>query len=205
MLQVKNEYNKLTKVLMASVDTFHLHEPINSTQEYFYKNDPPVLSKMIAEQNAFAETLVRNGVEVVWADRRDDCTNQVNTRDVAFVVGNRLYSYNVADSKLAYLFGFYDENNADERTFFDKNRIDIRNILAYVLFWLVCHMGACSFLKSCKYRCKRLGFYLVSYLFKSVLVKENSNCRLKGYIFLKASFPTCIKSAFFIFHKILQI
>ena len=88
MLQVKNEYNKLTKVLMASVDTFHLHEPINSTQEYFYKNDPPVLSKMIAEQNAFAETLVRHGVEVVWADRRDDCTNQVNTRDVAFVVGN---------------------------------------------------------------------------------------------------------------------
>lgn len=47
---------------------------------------------------------------------------------VAFVVGNRLYSYNVADSKLAYLFGFYDENNADERTFFDKNRIDILSV-----------------------------------------------------------------------------
>lgn len=88
MLQVRNEYGKLTKVMMATVDTFHLHEPINLTQEYFYKNDPPNKIKMLAEQKAFVDVLEKYGVDVVWADRRDDCTNQLNTRDVAFVVGN---------------------------------------------------------------------------------------------------------------------
>lgn len=88
MLRVRNEYGELKKVMVASVDTFHLHEPINLTQEYFYKNDPPVVSRMIEEQNAFVEVLQKFGVDVVWADRREDCTNQVNTRDVAFVVGN---------------------------------------------------------------------------------------------------------------------
>lgn len=88
MLRVKNEYGKLEKVMMASVSTFHLHEPINSTQEYFYKNDPPILSKMIEEQNAFVRVLKEHSVDVVWADKREDCTNQVNTRDVAFVAEN---------------------------------------------------------------------------------------------------------------------
>lgn len=47
---------------------------------------------------------------------------------VAFVVGNRLYCYNVADDKLAYLFGFYNEENKDDRTLYDKHRIDILNV-----------------------------------------------------------------------------
>lgn len=47
---------------------------------------------------------------------------------VAFVVGDRLYSYNIVDNKLAYLFGFYDENNADERTLYDKHDIIILNV-----------------------------------------------------------------------------
>ena len=88
MLRVRNEYGILKKVMVAAVDTFHLHEPINSTQEYFYENDPPVVSKMVEEQNAFVKVLEQYGVDVVWADRREDCTNQVNTRDVAFVVGD---------------------------------------------------------------------------------------------------------------------
>ena len=33
----------------------------------------------------------------------------------AFVKGRRLYSYNIADNKLAYLFGFTDRDNQDER------------------------------------------------------------------------------------------
>lgn len=47
---------------------------------------------------------------------------------VAFVVGNRLYSYNVADEKLAYLFGFYNKENTDARTLYDKHQIDILNV-----------------------------------------------------------------------------
>lgn len=47
---------------------------------------------------------------------------------VAFVAGNRLYSYNVVDHKLAYLFGFFDKENTDTRTLYDKHKIDILNV-----------------------------------------------------------------------------
>lgn len=47
---------------------------------------------------------------------------------LAFVTGNRLYSYNTVDNKMALLFGFYNEENQDERTLYDGNRIKILNV-----------------------------------------------------------------------------
>lgn len=47
---------------------------------------------------------------------------------IAFVAGDRLYSYNVADRKLAFLFGFYDKVNADARTLYDRYGIKILNV-----------------------------------------------------------------------------
>lgn len=47
---------------------------------------------------------------------------------IAFITGNRLYSYNVVDQKLAYLFGFYSENHQDDRTLYDKYRIKLLNV-----------------------------------------------------------------------------
>lgn len=47
---------------------------------------------------------------------------------LAFTVGNRLYSYNVVDNKMALLFGFYNEENQDARTLYDGNRINILNV-----------------------------------------------------------------------------
>lgn len=47
---------------------------------------------------------------------------------IAFITENRLYSYNIVDHKLAYLFGFYDESNQDERTLYDKHRIRILSV-----------------------------------------------------------------------------
>lgn len=47
---------------------------------------------------------------------------------VAFVTGNRLYSYNMVDNKMAYLFGFYDKDNMDARTLYDKHNIRILNV-----------------------------------------------------------------------------
>ncbi len=46
----------------------------------------------------------------------------------AFEVGNRLYSYNVVDNKMALLFSFYDENNLDARTLYDQHGIKIMNV-----------------------------------------------------------------------------
>ena len=47
---------------------------------------------------------------------------------ISFVTGNRLYSYNLTDNKLALLFGFYDEENMDSRTLYDGHEIKILNI-----------------------------------------------------------------------------
>lgn len=85
MLNINNEYDNLRKVLMASAETFHVHEPINSTQEYYYFKDPPHVSVLLEEQQAFVDCLLSYGVDIVWAEKRTDCTNQLNTRDVAFV------------------------------------------------------------------------------------------------------------------------
>lgn len=87
-VNVKNEYGKLNTVLMASIKSFHLHPPINKTQEYYYKNDPPKMDIMIQEQLNFVSVLQNNGVEVVWAPMLSNCTNQINTRDVGFSIGN---------------------------------------------------------------------------------------------------------------------
>lgn len=87
-LNITSEYGKLKKVLMASVETFHIHKPINRTQEFYYKNDPPQLNKLIEQQNSFIKVLKEYGVDVIFAEKRNDCTNQINTRDVGFVIGN---------------------------------------------------------------------------------------------------------------------
>ena len=47
---------------------------------------------------------------------------------LAFVSGNRLFSYNTVDNKLAYLFGFYDKDNRDARTFYNMHRIKILDV-----------------------------------------------------------------------------
>lgn len=46
----------------------------------------------------------------------------------AFVSGNRLYSYNNTENKLAYLFGFFDEKNDDIRTRWNRNSIKILTV-----------------------------------------------------------------------------
>lgn len=47
---------------------------------------------------------------------------------LAFVSGNRLFSYNTVDNKMAYLFGFYDKDNRDARTLYDMHRIKILDV-----------------------------------------------------------------------------
>lgn len=46
----------------------------------------------------------------------------------AFVVGNRLFSYNVSDNKMALLFSFYDKENNDVRATYDKHSIKVLNV-----------------------------------------------------------------------------
>lgn len=47
---------------------------------------------------------------------------------LAFVNANRLYSYNVTDNKIALIYSFYDEKNADARTMYNHNGIRILSV-----------------------------------------------------------------------------
>ncbi|MCM1135634.1 MAG: hypothetical protein NC400_08675 [Clostridium sp.] len=55
-------------------------------------------------------------------------TESEDGNNLAFVAGNRLYSYNVTDNKMALLFGFYNEENQDRRDLYDANDIKILNV-----------------------------------------------------------------------------
>lgn len=47
---------------------------------------------------------------------------------IAFIAENRLFSYNIVDHKLALLFGFYNQDNQDERDLYDQHRIKILSV-----------------------------------------------------------------------------
>lgn len=46
----------------------------------------------------------------------------------AFVMQNRLYSYNVSTNKMAVVFGFYDKENDDRRTLYNQHDIKVFDI-----------------------------------------------------------------------------
>jgi len=50
-INVNNKYGVLKSVLMASVNNFKLHDPINITQKKFYKDNPSVLEVLIEQQD----------------------------------------------------------------------------------------------------------------------------------------------------------
>lgn len=47
---------------------------------------------------------------------------------LAFVSGGRLFVYNIVDNKMAYVFGFYDEEHADARTLYPEHGIKILDV-----------------------------------------------------------------------------
>lgn len=74
--------------------------------------------------NAYANNKIMLGItaEDIQMEESDD------GNILAFVSGNRLFSYNTVDNKMAYLFGFYDQDNRDARTFYNMHRIKILDV-----------------------------------------------------------------------------
>jgi N-dimethylarginine dimethylaminohydrolase len=84
---VDSEIGHLRSVLMGSIRTFKLHEPINVIQTYHYLTDPPCYELLMQQQEHFVKVLENYGVEIYWVTPRSDSPNQINTRDVATVIG----------------------------------------------------------------------------------------------------------------------
>ena len=57
-----------------------------------------------------------------------DMTESEDGNVVVFQVANQLYCYNVTTNKLAAIFSFYDEENADARTMYDQHAIKILDV-----------------------------------------------------------------------------
>lgn len=89
-VSVTNEYGTLKSVIMASVDNYTDHEPINDTQKRFFKDSRPVREKMVSEQRTFANIIEQYSAEILWADSLEGCPLQLYTRDVSFAIGNKL-------------------------------------------------------------------------------------------------------------------
>lgn len=83
---VDSEVGALRSVLVGPVDHFRLHPPINETQAHYFRVDPPRPDVLVRQHEQFVDVLVRHGVEVMWAPKRDDSPEQVFTRDVALVL-----------------------------------------------------------------------------------------------------------------------
>ena len=77
-----------------------------------------------ASQAAFSDNEIFLGIVGDKVELKESDGGNV----VAFITGNRLYSYNVVDQKLAYLFGFYSEDHQDARTLYNKHHIKLLNV-----------------------------------------------------------------------------
>lgn len=75
-------------------------------------------------ENSFANDKIMLGI----ADADVEMAESDGGNVVVFVNENRLYSYNISNNKFAYLFGFYDEDNADRRTMYQSHGIKILNV-----------------------------------------------------------------------------
>lgn len=90
-LQINNEYSTLKKAIVASAITYYDHEAINNNQAYYYKHSSPSKSLLIEQQKVFFDVLDTNGVELLFAEEKGNCPDQLNTRDPAFCIGDTLY------------------------------------------------------------------------------------------------------------------
>ncbi len=70
----------------------------------------------------------KNAIALGIEDPEIEFAESASGSAFAFVSENRLYAFNNTENKLAFLFGFYDSDNDDIRTRWNKNLIKILNV-----------------------------------------------------------------------------
>ena len=147
-LKVKKETEAVVdiKEMMQQTASFHLHYRVSIqdngdksqylVDEYYrirYTTDRIYLLDFDREMTQiFDETAEVYNADTIFLGIQDpDCIQLVECDGgeiVAFVTGNRLFSYHAADNKLALLFSFYENGDLDERTLYDHHKIKILNV-----------------------------------------------------------------------------
>ena len=147
-LKVKKETEAVVNIkeMMQQTASFHLHYRVSIqdngdksqylVDEYYrirYTTDRIYLLDFDREMTQiFDETAEVYNADTIFLGIQDpDCIQLVECDGgeiVAFVTGNRLFSYHAADNKLALLFSFYENGDLDERTLYDHHKIKILNV-----------------------------------------------------------------------------
>lgn len=107
-----------------------------NVEEYFrirYTKDRIYLLNYERTMNSIFEgdksEFASGSIDLKIADTDDiEFTENEGGSAFAFVCQDRLFSYNVTTNKLAFIFGFYDEDNNDPRCLLQNNSIQILNI-----------------------------------------------------------------------------
>lgn len=89
-LNIRTEFGTLRDVVLATVKNYVVTEPVNLTQEKYYASEPPQHFHLLREQENFVKVLEQNQVDIHWAKPLPQCPLQVNTRDIAAVIGDVL-------------------------------------------------------------------------------------------------------------------
>lgn len=97
-VNVCNEYNKLKSVVVASASYFDPDSLAmnNETVKYYASNNNKINKRQIlAEQEMFWNLLKKLNINVLVADNVSDSKGQMFTRDLAFVIGDKLFISNM--------------------------------------------------------------------------------------------------------------
>lgn len=95
---INNEYSKLKKVVVASANYYDSTNLAinNETIKYYAENGGvPTKEAILKEQKNFWDTLKNLNVEVLVAEQVEGAKGQMFTRDLAFVIGDKLFISNM--------------------------------------------------------------------------------------------------------------
>ncbi len=96
---IQNEYGKLKSVVVSSAENFDPNTIAlnNETIKYYAElGQLPIKEKMLEEQHNFWKVLESFGVKVLVANQVDLVKGQMFTRDICFVVGDKLFISSMA-------------------------------------------------------------------------------------------------------------
>lgn len=77
-----------------------------------------------AEKNVF----INNKIQLGISDENMELKESEDGNVIAFDVENSLYCYNMTDNKCVRLFSFYDKENGDARTLYDKHDMKVLSV-----------------------------------------------------------------------------
>ena len=97
-ISINNEYSKLKSVIVSSANYFDPNSlALNNETVKYYASTNKLIDKelILSEQDNFWNTLKEKGVSLLIADNVNDSKGQMFTRDLAFVIGDKLFISNM--------------------------------------------------------------------------------------------------------------